>query len=686
MRKGTWKSLVLIAVYVFCLVLTGNAQFWTEDFGTGCNRGDDANAAVTSNGTWTVTNSGTNGSHAHQWFISSTSAISISALNCDQSCIAMPVNTSKTLHISNPQIAIGAPLNITFPADSGGFFIQGGYTAAGVDVTTEKRAESPAISCVGQNTVYIQFDYFEGGTSPNQNAVLKYFDGTTWFTLFDLSKSPTSNCGAAGLGEWIASSLIALPTSANNNPNVKIGFEWANNNMNTTANPIPSISVDNIMMYSTASPPSGVPLVDFAPVSTTSICANGSVSFQDLTFNADSIRWTFAGGTPATSTSKSPVVQYATPGTYNVKLKAYNSSGSIDTTAVNLVVVNNCTTLPVANFSADTVSICKGDSIFFTDLSTGFPTSWAWFFPGATNINFDTNQTPPAIIYDTVGLFEVNLLVENATGQDIESKTNYITVVNCPIPVASFNAAKKIVCVGDKVNITNQSQNANGLSYVFNGADEIDSSGAASPWAIYNTAGIYDITQVVVNSYGTDSRTDSGLIEVLDYPVIDAGVDQFIYAGESTTLSASGTAEGFYWEPREFLSCYLCKDPVASPIVTTLFFVINYYNNEAVCQVMDSVKLVVEEEYFASLPDIFSPNLDNKNDRLFVIGNGIFASDLIVFNRNGQLLYQYTKGTPYWDGTFKGKEVGPGVYNYVANVQFINNTTKLLKGTVTLIR
>ena len=101
---------------------------------------------------------------------------------------------------------------------------------------------------------------------------------------------------------------------------------------------------------------------------------------------------------------------------------------------------------------------------------------------------------------------------------------------------------------------------------------------------------------------------------------------------------------------------------------------------------MDSVKLVVEEEYFASLPDIFSPNLDNKNDRLFVIGNGIFASDLIVFNRNGQLLYQYTNGTPYWDGTFKGKEVGPGVYNYVANVQFINNTTKLLKGTVTLIR
>ena len=101
---------------------------------------------------------------------------------------------------------------------------------------------------------------------------------------------------------------------------------------------------------------------------------------------------------------------------------------------------------------------------------------------------------------------------------------------------------------------------------------------------------------------------------------------------------------------------------------------------------MDSVTIVVEEEYFAGVPDIFSPNLDNVNDRLFVMGNGIFKSDLMIFNRNGQMLYQWTKEIPYWDGTHNGQDCEAGVYTYVANVQFINNSTKLLKGTVTLVR
>jgi len=126
--------------------------------------------------------------------------------------------------------------------------------------------------------------------------------------------------------------------------------------------------------------------------------------------------------------------------------------------------------------------------------------------------------------------------------------------------------------------------------------------------------------------------------------------------------------------------------PQAFPSESTTFFVINYYDNEAICQVSDSIRIIVEEEYFAGIPDIFSPNLDNNNDRLFVMGNGIFNSDLKIFNRLGQMIYVYSPEVPYWDGTFKGRDVAPGVYTYVANVQFINGTTQLLKGSVTLVR
>src|SRR5690554_4235589 len=39
---------------------------------------------------------------------------------------------------------------------------------------------------------------------------------------------------------------------------------------------------------------------------------------------------------------------------------------------------------PNARFEADTTVICEGETLQFTDLSSGPPTSWSWTFNGAT--------------------------------------------------------------------------------------------------------------------------------------------------------------------------------------------------------------------------------------------------------------------------------------------------------------
>lgn len=60
------------------------------------------------------------------------------------------------------------------------------------------------------------------------------------------------------------------------------------------------------------------------------ICAGGTITFTKniMQGTATSATWTFAGGTPATSTSNSPTVTYSTPGDYPVKLTATNASGT----------------------------------------------------------------------------------------------------------------------------------------------------------------------------------------------------------------------------------------------------------------------------------------------------------------------------------------------------------------------
>lgn len=91
----------------------------------------------------------------------------------------------------------------------------------------------------------------------------------------------------------------------------------------------------------------------------------------------------------------------------------------------------------VANFVGTPVTIPMGSSVVFVSSSTApngtTLTDWQWTFDGGTPSTF-SGEIPPAIVYNTVGTFDVSLTVTNSTGQsDSKIKTGYITVT----PVAT---------------------------------------------------------------------------------------------------------------------------------------------------------------------------------------------------------------------------------------------------------
>ena len=70
------------------------------------------------------------------------------------------------------------------------------------------------------------------------------------------------------------------------------------------------------------------------------VCVNEPIQFTDASYNsANGWTWTFAGGTPATSTAQNPTVSYATPGTYTVTLTATDGSASDVETLTNYITV-----------------------------------------------------------------------------------------------------------------------------------------------------------------------------------------------------------------------------------------------------------------------------------------------------------------------------------------------------------
>lgn len=116
-------------------------------------------------------------------------------------------------------------------------------------------------------------------------------------------------------------------------------------------------------------------------------------------------------------------------------------SGRIDAAAAMACVATTLNNPPTADFSANFTTVSAGGSVVYTDMSTYNPTSWSWSFPGGTPSSFN-GQNPPAIVYNSPGVYNAVLTVTNANGNDTETKTNYITVnvaascqkINLPIP------------------------------------------------------------------------------------------------------------------------------------------------------------------------------------------------------------------------------------------------------------
>lgn len=79
-----------------------------------------------------------------------------------------------------------------------------------------------------------------------------------------------------------------------------------------------------------------------------------------------------------------------------------------------------------ANFTVDIESIIVGESITFTDISFGEPTSWEWTFEGGTPSS-STDQNPE-ITFEAPGLFDVTLKVTNAGSEDSKTENDFIEV------------------------------------------------------------------------------------------------------------------------------------------------------------------------------------------------------------------------------------------------------------------
>jgi PKD repeat protein len=211
-----------------------------------------------------------------------------------------------------------------------------------------------------------------------------------------------------------------------------------------------------------------------------------------------------------------------------------------------------CLLLPNADFSADNTSIQVGQSVNFTDLSTGNPISWEWTFEGGNPATYN-GQNPPSITYNTAGTFDVTLTVTNNAGTDTEVKTDYIEVFdNPPPPAADFTANVTTIYVGESIDFTDLSTNdPTSWEWTFEGGTPATSTAQNPANIIYNTAGTFDVTLTATNQYGSDTelKQDYITVQVIPPPQAAFSADATnIVAGGSVMFTDESTGDPTAWE------------------------------------------------------------------------------------------------------------------------------------------
>ena len=187
-------------------------------------------------------------------------------------------------------------------------------------------------------------------------------------------------------------------------------------------------------------------------------------------------------------------------------------------------------------------------------------------------------------------------------------------------------------------------------------------------------------------------------VESSDIDVSVFASDTEILLGDTVRLSSvvtlSDTGVVYQWlDPLGgSLTCINCPDPLAIPFDEEVTYTLQVQNSDG-CIDEAEVTILVDFTRTFYAPNVFSPNGDGANDIFYLQGFGLGQIERFeIYNRWGGVVYRAPIGglineaTYGWNGTINGKQADLGVYVWVARISYLDGTSEVYSGDVTLLR
>lgn len=310
-----------------------------------------------------------------------------------------------------------------------------------------------------------------------------------------------------------------------------------------------------------------------------SVCEGESVNptatVNDCYEPSDSYLWTFAGGTPASSTNLVPgLVSYTSAGSYTVAFEATNACGTTNATTPITIFAP-----PVADAGPD-VSSCSNVASSIGSAPVGGVTySWA----PATGLNNASIANPTVTLSNVTGApVDYMYVVTASTSANCFTRDTVIVTV-FPLPTLAVNSPA--ICIGANTNLLVTGAGVGG-SYVWAPGTNLSCTNCDNPTADPISTTSYTITGTTAEGCVNTTTT---AVTVNPLPAVNAGPDLTL-CDQPVAETLNGTPAGGTWSG----SPNLTAGGIFTPNGTESSSLVYSYTNPATnCSSSDTLLVVV---------------------------------------------------------------------------------------------
>jgi gliding motility-associated-like protein len=310
------------------------------------------------------------------------------------------------------------------------------------------------------------------------------------------------------------------------------------------------------------------------------------------------------------------------------------------------------------------------------------PLTYTWQDASGTSIgtNIDLNNIPAGnytfIVTDANGCADTSTYsVNNIGGQTIDDSNIIITDANCGhsdgsitgITVSGGTPPYTYVwkdanntTVGTNLDLTNVPAG----SYTLTVTDSNTCIAMSGPHTINDIPGQTIDDNNISITIASCNESDGSITGI----TVSGGTPPYSYSWQDAGGTAAGT------------DINLNNVPAGTYILTVL---------DANACVASSGPYTISQDCkidcLMDVPTGFSPNGDGRNDILYVKSFGIKEMEIMLFNREGEMVFQTSDMSEGWDGTYKGIIQETAVYIYYLTGTCLNGEKIEKKGNITLL-